>query len=1308
MRQKEYFVIIDGLWATSVWDVVSRAFPQNGRCSRIITTTEVMEVALACCCFIPEHIFKMEALSDKDSEKIFLQRILVPGNQSPKQFDDVIPQIVRSCGGLPLAIIIVARILASQPEKLEQWGSAHNSFESIFGVNPTMEGFMGQILNVCFISLPRYLKTCLLYLSTYPEGYLFLKEDLVKQWVAEGFICANEGEDMEEVAKRYFDELVSMGLIQVMDINCNYELFCYSVHQLVLDLITYKSIEENFITVVDYSQTTIPFNDKVRRLSLHFGSATYATTPTSSRLSQVRSLFFSGLFNCMPSFVVFKFLRVLNLHVWDDSGTTELNLTEICDLLQLRYLQVTCDVIVKLPDRIAGMKHLETLEINARSCDVPPDIVRHSSLLHLRLQGANLPSGIGGIRSLRTLMYFDLGNSSEDSLRGLGELINLQDLHLTYSSSPSSEHLKRNLIALAASVGKLCNLKNLTLATGGTAARVVLFDGSSDMFLPMFLERFELLPPICILSRLPEWIGQLRKICIVKVAVNELPTTDIAMLTGLPSLTVLWLSVQTAPEGRTVFNNKAFPVLKYFKFTCGVLCMSFMAGAMPDLRRLKLVFNTHTGEEYDNMLAGIEHLSKLQDIVVQIGATTGSDWRAAESAINEAVDKHPEFPGRIFQCVDPIAEEFRPLEKHHWSNEKSTLDEKIGVLEKSNDMNKHADIGSSQLPNLPSTVASGRLKSGSLVEESKEWAAPSSQLVGQATGLISKIIRAVEMAPQNKLECKQLARRVSAVHGVLSSLPAHPELAPPLQKLKNTLEEAHRMVIACQNRGAASHFFGSRRHADCFNQVNNRIISDIVILNLSLMTCEVLHNPNHIGVPTATIATAPSLGCSSAGIMDLAVVEHAAPVAQLVGDAAGLISKIIRAVETARQNRLECEQLARRLSTVDGVLSSLPDDRALAPPLKELNDTLQEAHGLVLSCQKRSFSSHLFARRDADRFREVSARIGSHLSLLSLLIYAAIASRLDRISPPAHTGVPSTTTVPSLGYSSGSLQTQMVEPDDCRMFTWAEIAAATNNFAVELRGGWSGRVYKGCLHEGPEVAVKVLDKHGRQDMEDAFVTERDILSPLRHEHIVRLVGWCAEDDDRMFVYEHAHMSNGTLKDHLLREREGGSSWSPVTTFWRTRIEVLLGGARAIEHLHGAVPRIIHGNVSSSNILLDASWTPRLSGFSSAVLQAEGKEQLIADTTTPASDVYSFGVVMLETLMGIPPVIGSWNKGEDPTALVYSILDDRLKATPSQLEALVLLTHMAACCLRPQGKNGPAMSDVVAILDKALAIITTQR
>nr|BAK00552.1 predicted protein [Hordeum vulgare subsp. vulgare] len=683
LEDKRYFVIIDELCATSVWDVVNRAFPQSDCCSRIITTTEIMEVALACSGFCPEHIFRMEPLGGNDSEKLLQQRILVSGNQRPQQFNDVMPQIMRSCGGLPLAIIIVARILASLPKKQEQWGSAQNSFDSIFGANITMEGgFMGQILKICFISLPHYLKTCLLYLSTYPEGYLFLKDDLVKQWVAEGFICANKGGDMEEVARSYFDELVSMGLIQLMDINNDYGLLFYSVHQLVLDLITCKSIEQNFITVVDYLQITIPLVDKVRRLSLHFGSATYATTPASTGLSQVRSLFFFGLFNCMPSFTVFKLLRVLTLHFWDDTGTKTLNLTGICELFRLVYLQVTCNVTVKLPDKIAAMEHLETMEINARVLDIPPDIVTLSSLLHLGLRGANLPSGIGCIRSLRTLMYFDIGNSSEDNLWGLGKLTNLRDLHLTYSSSLSSEHLKRNLIALASLLGKLCNLKSLTMAavTAGTAGTVVLFDGSSGMSAPIFLERLELLPPICIFSRLPKCIGQLRKICIMKVAVRELPMSDIAILTGLPSLTVLWLSVQMAPDGRIVFNDRAFPVLKYFKFRCGVLCMSFMAGAMPNLCRLKLGFNAHIGEKYDNILAGIEHLFTLQYIAAQIGATTDSDWWAARSAINDAIDKHPRCPRSSFQWVDPIEEECRPSEKHYWSQEKVSLGFDINVL----------------------------------------------------------------------------------------------------------------------------------------------------------------------------------------------------------------------------------------------------------------------------------------------------------------------------------------------------------------------------------------------------------------------------------------------------------------------------------------------------------------------------------------------------------------------------------------------------------------------------------------------------
>uniref|UniRef100_M8AZN2 Putative serine/threonine-protein kinase-like protein CCR3 n=1 Tax=Aegilops tauschii TaxID=37682 RepID=M8AZN2_AEGTA len=138
------------------------------------------------------------------------------------------------------------------------------------------------------------------------------------------------------------------------------------------------------------------------------------------------------------------------------------------------------------------------------------------------------------------------------------------------------------------------------------------------------------------------------------------------------------------------------------------------------------------------------------------------------------------------------------------------------------------------------------------------------------------------------------------------------------------------------------------------------------------------------------------------------------------------------------------------------------------------------------------------------------------------------------------------------------VQVSSISSDNPRALTWSEIAASTS-FAVELGRGRSGRVYKGRLqfhfHHGTEVAVKVLEKHGRQSVEDAFVAESNILSGLRHDNIVRLVGWCTEKEYRTLVYQ--HMGKCTLREHL-QHFGGGPSSSPVTTSWEPRVEVLLG------------------------------------------------------------------------------------------------------------------------------------------------------
>ncbi|XBI61011.1 hypothetical protein VPH35_041869 [Triticum aestivum] len=385
-------------------------------------------------------------------------------------------------------------------------------------------------------------------------------------------------------------------------------------------------------------------------------------------------------------------------------------------------------------------------------------------------------------------------------------------------------------------------------------------------------------------------------------------------------------------------------------------------------------------------------------------------------------------------------------------------------------------------------------------------------------------------------------------------------------------------------------------------------------------------------------------------------------------------------------------------------------------PLKELRTVLGEAHELVLACQDRSAANRFFgARRHADSFRKVSDRIYFLLSFVPMVNYAAITSHLARISPQ-HTWVP---TMPSPGSSSASLQTLTVVPDYPCMFSWAEIVTATNNFADKLSRGWSGTVYKGRLHDGPEVAVKVLDKHRPHD---TFVPELVITFRLRlrHDHIVRLGGWCEEEDDRMFVYE--HMSNGTLRDRLQRVRSSLVTAAP----WRTRVAALLGASRAIQYLHcSAQPVVIHRNVSSSSIHLDMNWTPRLSGFGAALYQAAGEEhggQLVEEVVgTPGyvdpeytrtkrvstvNDVYSFGMVMLEALTGEDPATLQLDSIGTGKLALKDVLDRRPSLDPTlpQMEALEIVADTAKRCLCLSRMGRPDMSKVVANLEEALVVI----
>ncbi|KAD4584353.1 hypothetical protein E3N88_21954 [Mikania micrantha] len=207
-------------------------------------------------------------------------------------------------------------------------------------------------------------------------------------------------------------------------------------------------------------------------------------------------------------------------------------------------------------------------------------------------------------------------------------------------------------------------------------------------------------------------------------------------------------------------------------------------------------------------------------------------------------------------------------------------------------------------------------------------------------------------------------------------------------------------------------------------------------------------------------------------------------------------------------------------------------------------------------------------------------------------------------------------------------------------FTFKELAVATKNFKEEclLGEGGFGRVYKGKLEKTGE-----LNRDGKQGNKE-FLVEVMMLSHLCHPHLVNLVGYCSEGDQRLLVYE--YMSAGSLENHLLDPLPGKP---PLD--WSTRIKVAMQAAKGLEYLHetNKLP-IIYRDFKSSNILLDKDFNAKLSDFGQAKLGPVGDKSHVTSRVmgtvgycapeyhktgrlTVKSDIYSYGVVLLELITG---------------------------------------------------------------------------
>ncbi|GMP86213.1 hypothetical protein CsSME_00039074 [Camellia sinensis var. sinensis] len=291
-------------------------------------------------------------------------------------------------------------------------------------------------------------------------------------------------------------------------------------------------------------------------------------------------------------------------------------------------------------------------------------------------------------------------------------------------------------------------------------------------------------------------------------------------------------------------------------------------------------------------------------------------------------------------------------------------------------------------------------------------------------------------------------------------------------------------------------------------------------------------------------------------------------------------------------------------------------------------------------------------------------------------------------------------------------------------FTLFELETITKSFRSDyiLGEGGFGTVYKGYIDENVRVglkslpvAVKVLNKDGLQGHRE-WLTEVNFLGQLRHPNLVKLIGYCCEDDHRLLVYE--FMFRGSLENHLFRK-------ATVPLSWATRMMIALGAAKGLAFLHNAERPVIYRDFKTSNILLDSDYTAKLSDFGLAKAGPQGDETHVSTRVmgtygyaapeyvmtghlTARSDVYSFGVVLLELLTGRKSVdktrpsreqsLVDWARPKlNDKRKLLQIIDPRLENQYS-VRAAQKACSLAYYCLSQNPKARPLMSDVVETLE----------
>ncbi|XP_073104777.1 putative disease resistance protein RGA4 isoform X2 [Elaeis guineensis] len=417
---KRYLLVLDDVWNEDQvkWDELKALLGTGGEGSRIIVTARSEQVSRI---MGAREAYRLDFLSENDSWELFTKRA-----NPPQHLESIGKEIVKKCGGLPLAVKTLGSLMQSKSQKSE-WLSVRNS--KIWDMQVGEDGIL-PALRLSYSHLPSHLKQCFAFCAIFPKDYQMQKDLLIQLWMANGFIPSGGSKELEVKGHEIFNELASRSFFQdIKEVTEDdgyegrHQPYCITtckMHDLMHDLA--QSIMGNeCLSMVDPAML-----EAASRKTRHLGSFQYFQSNIHkiplNNYPNIRTLVCQATVTADSSKP--RSLRALGLHGYNIRRLP----ISIRFLKHLRYLDLSRTRIEALPDATSTLFNLQTLKLS--NCwklrKLPEDMRNMSSLRHLYIDSCHrlkhLPAGIGQLSSLRTLTKYIVGN---DDGRRIGELNSL-------------------------------------------------------------------------------------------------------------------------------------------------------------------------------------------------------------------------------------------------------------------------------------------------------------------------------------------------------------------------------------------------------------------------------------------------------------------------------------------------------------------------------------------------------------------------------------------------------------------------------------------------------------------------------------------------------------------------------------------------------------------------------------------------------------------------------------------------------------------------------------------------------------------